>query len=164
MAQAFKVVASDVEQLSEHIHDLERRVSALEGKAAKAAAAPATIPASSPAPATSESFALQRPRASETWRGFPGPNVSSGALPVFGKAVLAIAGAYLLRAVAEWGILPKLLVLVVAIVYAGMWLVWAVRTPAANRFVGGTYAITSALILSPLLWEIGKANVLSSVP
>ena len=72
---------------------------------------------------------------------------------MFGKAVLGIAGAYLLRAVAESGTVPQLPVLMVAIVYAGMWLVWAVRTHAANRFASVTYAITAALILSPLLWE-----------
>jgi hypothetical protein len=44
-------------------------------------------------------------------------------------------------------------VLIVAIVYAGLWMVWAVRTHAANRFASITYGITSALILSPLLWE-----------
>jgi hypothetical protein len=74
-------------------------------------------------------------------------------LPVLGKAVLAIAGAYLLRAVAESGLLPKLPLLVTAIVYAGLWLVWAVRTHAADPFASITYAITSSLILSPLLWE-----------
>ena len=72
---------------------------------------------------------------------------------MFGKAVLGIAGAYLLRAVAESGTVAKLPLLIVAIVYAGMWLVWAVRTHATNRFASVTYAITAALILSPLLWE-----------
>jgi len=74
-------------------------------------------------------------------------------LPVFGKAVLGIAGAYLLRAVAESGTLPKLAVLVVAIAYSGMWLVWAFSTHATNHFASVTYAITAALILSPMLWE-----------
>ena len=142
MAQARDGIASDVERLSEQIRELERRVATLEGRAANPAPAPETLTASSPAPA-----------APETWRGFPGPNLSSGALPVFGKAVLAIAGAYLLRAVAEWGIVAKLPLLIIAIVYAGLWLVWAARTHATNQFASVTYAITSALILSPLLWE-----------
>jgi hypothetical protein len=148
MAQALDGIASDVEQLSERLRQLEQRVSALEGQPANAAAAPSTL--ASPAPAT---FALQRPRAPETWRGFPGANVSSGALPVVGKAVLAIAGAYLLRAAAESQILPKLPLLVLAILYAGMWLVWAIRIHAGNHFASATYAITAAMILAPLLWE-----------
>ncbi|MGA7697710.1 MAG: hypothetical protein WCA76_21975 [Candidatus Sulfotelmatobacter sp.] len=143
MAQPFDGSASDADQLSERVRELERRVSALEGR-------PAIAP---PVSAAHESFALQKPRPPETWRGFPGPDVSAGVLPVFGKAVLGIAGAYLLRAVAESGIIPRLPLLMVAIVYAGMWLVWAVRTHAANHFASITYAITSAMILSPLLWE-----------
>ncbi len=148
MAQAIGRIPSDVELLSERVRELERRVSALEGEPASASPAPPT-----PAPATPDSFALRRPRPPETWRGFPAPNASAGVLPVFGKAVLGIAGAYLLRAVAESGTLPKLALLVVAIVYAGLWLVWAVRTHANNEFASVTYAITAAVILSPLLWE-----------
>ncbi|MFZ0420544.1 MAG: hypothetical protein WAM04_20750 [Candidatus Sulfotelmatobacter sp.] len=143
MAQAFDAIASDVEQLSEQIRNLERRVSALESQPANAAAAPSAA----------HSLALPKSRAPETWRGFPGPNVSTGALPVFGKAILGIAGAYLLRALAESGPIPRLPILLVAIVYAALWLVWAVRTHATNHFASVTYAITAALILSPLLWE-----------
>ncbi len=74
-------------------------------------------------------------------------------MPVLGKAVLGIAGAYLLRAIAESGSIPKLPVLIIAIVYAALWMVWAVRSHASSRFAGIAYAVTSALILSPLLWE-----------
>ena len=139
MAEAFDRIASpEVEQLSEHVRDLERRVSLLEGKAAKPNAA------------------LQRVtpprRPPEPEQGFP-LNEPAGVLPVLGKAVLGIAGAYLLRAIAESGTLPKLPLLLVAIAYAGVWLLWAVRTHATNRFASVTYAITAAVILSPLLWE-----------
>ncbi len=160
MAKVLGGIASDVEQLSERLRELEQRVSALEGQPANAAAAPApaTFAASSPVPLTPDvsipgSFALRRPRAPETWRGFPGPSVSAGTLPVLGTAVLGIAGAYLLRAVAGWGTILRLPVLILAIVYAGMWLVWAVRTHAVSSFASVTYAITAAVILSPLLWE-----------
>ena len=74
-------------------------------------------------------------------------------MPVLGKAVLGIAGAYLLRAISESGKVSPLPLLAVAILYAGMWLVWAVRTHATNRFASITYGITAALILSPLMWE-----------
>ncbi len=141
MAQAIGGIASDVEQLNKRIGELERRVSTLEGQPE------VKIPA-----AASEGVAQPRPRPPETWRGFPAPNVPAG-VTVFGKAVLGIAGAYLLRAIAESGTLPRLPVLALAIVYASMWLVWAVRTHATNHFASVTYAITAALILSPLLWE-----------
>ncbi len=139
MAQALGGIASDRDQLSERVRELERRVSALEGHPEIQVATPVVSP-------------WPRSRAPETWRGFPAPNVPAG-VAVFGKAVLGIAGAYLLRAIAESGSIPKLPVLMFAIVYAGTWLVWAVKTHAANHFASVTYTITAALILSPLLWE-----------
>ena len=142
MAQALYGVPSDVEQLSERVRELERRVSALEGRPEKSIPAPAE-----------PNFALQRPRPPATWRGFPPAEVPGGAVPVVGKAVLGIAGAYLLRAIAESGAVPKLPILIVAILYAGLWMLWAVRAHAGNRFASATYGITAALILSPLLWE-----------
>jgi hypothetical protein len=59
----------------------------------------------------------------------------------------------LLRAIAESSSVPKLPVLFIAILYACFWMVWAVRIHAASRFASITYGVTSALILSPLLWE-----------
>ncbi len=142
MPEAFDGIASDVEQLSDRLRELEERVSALEGRPA------------SPILPPSESRSVAGPKSrSEKHQDFLAPTLHTGVLPVFGKAVLGIAGAYLLRAVAESGFLPKLLLLIVAIVYAGMWLVWAVRTHASDGFASVTYAITSAMILSPLLWE-----------
>ncbi len=153
MAQALDGIASDVEQLRERLGELERRVSTLEGQSANA----------TPKLPASDGVAQPRSRPPETWRGFPSPNLPAG-VTVFGKAVLAIAGAYLLRAIAESGAIPKLPVLMLAIVYAGMWLLWAVRTHAANHFASFTYAITAALILSPLLWESTvRFHVLSPV-
>ena len=139
MAQALDGIASDTDQLSDRVRDLERRVSALEGQPEKVISAPSA----------SGSVGEPGSRPPETGT----TNLPAGVLPVFGKAVLGIAGAYLLRAIAELGTVPKLPVLMLAIFYAGMWLVWAVRTHAANQFASVTYAITSALILSPLLWE-----------
>ena len=87
-------------------------------------------------------------------RALPPPGEDfPGAVPILGKAVLGIAGAYLLRAIAESGVIPKLPILILAIVYASLWMLWAVRTHAANRFASAAYAITAALILAPLLWE-----------
>ena len=143
MAQAFDGIASVVEQLSERVRELEQRVSSLEGQLANAPAAPSAAGSA----ARSESGPPQ------AGQGFPAPSLPSGVLPVFGKAVLGIAGAYLLRAVAESGTIAQLPVLLVALVYAGMWLFCAVRTHAANPFASVTYAITAAMILSPLLWE-----------
>lgn len=137
---------NELEQVTARLRDLERRVAALEGHS------PNSVTDQS-LRAESLSTALQRPRPPATWRGFPPVEMPSGAVPVLGKAVLGIAGAYLLRAIAEAGPIPQLPILLVAIAYAAVWMVWAVRTHDANRFASATYGVTSVLILAPLLWE-----------
>ncbi len=86
---------------------------------------------------------------------------AGGVFSVLGTAMLGIAGAYLLRAVAESTSLPKLGVAAIAILYAMFWLVWATRAPAGAWLASTTYACTSALILAPMLWELTlRFNVL----
>ena len=79
---------------------------------------------------------------------------AGGIFSVLGRAMLGMAGAYLLRAVAEASLLPRPAVAAIAIVYAILWLVWAARVPAGAWFASITYACTSALILAPMLWEL----------
>jgi hypothetical protein len=79
---------------------------------------------------------------------------TGGLFSVLGKAMLGIAGAYVLRAVAESGSFPKLAVVVLALIYAGTWLVWAARAQAGVRFASTAYATTAALILAPMLGEL----------
>jgi hypothetical protein len=74
--------------------------------------------------------------------------------PTLGRAMLGIAGAYLLRAVAQAGLMPKAAVAVAGIVYAAAWLVWAARSPKVSRLVQIVYAGTSVFILLPMLWEV----------
>jgi len=143
MPQAVDNIAFVLEQLSEQVRNLERRVAALEGQPQKP---------DSTEPQTS-SLKLERPRPPATWRGFPPVETPSGFVPIFGKAVLGIAGAYLLRALAESSSIPKFSVLFVAVLYACGWMIWAVRVHNAGRLASTVYAVTSALILSPMLWE-----------
>ena len=144
MAQAVDGVASDVERLNERV----QRTGTPRFRSGKRTGQIAILPLPS-----RRTVVPERPRPPATWFGFPSAEIPGGAVPVLGKAVLGIAGAYLLRAIAESGTIPRLPILIVAIVYAGWWMVWAVRIHAANRFASVTFGITSALILSPLLWE-----------
>ena len=125
-------------RLTARVEELERRISALErpSEAAVLVAAEPDTPVSVQ-PTAALSFAPV-----------------GGVFSVLGKAMLGIAGAYLLRAVAESGSLPKLAVVVLALAYAGMWLVWASRMPSTARFASAVYATTAALILAPMLWEL----------
>ena len=139
MPQAVDSITFSLEQLSDQLQALEQRVAELESQQ-KSAPQLVTAP-------------VERPRPPATWRGFPPVETPAGVVPVIGKAVLGIAGAYLLRALVESTRVPKLPVLFIAILYACLWMLWAVRTHAAGRVASVTYAITSALILSPMLWE-----------
>ena len=126
-------------RLAARLETLERRVEALEHPSAASSAAP------TPAP-----IVLQATQTGDTL----GVTFAGGAFQVVGKAMLGIAGAYLLRAVAESTSLPKLGVAAIAIAYAMFWLVAATRVPAGAWFASTTYACTSALILAPMLWEL----------
>ncbi len=85
----------------------------------------------------------------------PTPSAHAGGdFSVVGKAMLGIAGAYLLRALAESTAFPQTAVVAIAIVYAAMWLVAATRVKAEAWFASVAYAVTSVLILVPMLWEL----------
>ena len=74
-------------------------------------------------------------------------------LPAFGRALLGLAAAYLLRAVTESGSLPGRMGVALGIIYAIAWLVWAARTPAERRIQAALHSLTAVLVLAPLLWE-----------
>src|SRR5690242_7401696 len=74
--------------------------------------------------------------------------------PTLGRAMLGIAGAYVLRAVAETGVVPRIPVAAAGVAYAFGWLVWSRRASKASGIVPLVYAATAALILLPLLWEV----------
>jgi len=133
-------VSSELEQLSARVADLERRLSTLEhpwqghSSHLESPAAPAI---SNPGPAGALSAQ-------------PQPGVFS----VFGRAVLGIAGAYLLRAAAESGAIPPWMAVTLALIYAAAWLMWAAWPRAQTQLARHSYAITAALILAPMLWEV----------
>jgi len=127
-------------RLTARIENLERRVCTLEHSSTTATSIPsAAVVAAVRSQPTAEAFPLAQ---------------DGGVFVVLGKAMLGIAGAYVLRAVAESGSFPKLAVAVLALVYAGTWLIWAARVPAQALFASTVYAATAALILAPMLWEL----------
>src|ERR1039457_6957518 len=79
---------------------------------------------------------------------------ASGVMSAIGNAMLGMAGAYLLRAVAESTSLPKSGIAAIAISYAILWLVWATRAQAGAWVASFIYACTSSLILAPMLGEL----------
>ena len=138
-----------IEQLAKRVESLEHRVAALEHLPA--------APAKPAVPAAPESAVILP--AAETSGSFE----ASAAFSVLGRAMLGIAGAYLLRAAAQANLLSNNVAAALAIPYAFGWLAWAARTRANAWFAATAYAGTSALILAPLLWELNfRFQVLSA--
>jgi hypothetical protein len=118
---------------------LERRIDALEHPAALVGTPPAL-----------KAFPI---RATQTVETSTSPS-AVGIFSAIGMAMLGIAGAYLLRAIAESTSFSKPGIAAIAIAYAMLWLVWATRVAAGAWFAGFIYACASALILAPMLWEL----------
>ena len=126
----------DREELRREIQALERRIASLE-KRLELRAPPEFVPGIPAAPDPAHLVVVE----------------GAGAVPVLGRALLGLAGAYLFRALTESHTLPLPAGVLAGIVYALGWLVWAARTPAARRVEAVFYSLTSALVLGPLLWE-----------
>lgn len=133
---------TELEELTERVEGLERRVAALE----QSPHTPAPGLAARTLPASGHFASVE---AAEVLPEKP----HLGVLSIIGKAVVGIAGAYALRAIAESAILPAWIVLVAALLYAAAWLVRGAWPRTQPRLTRRFYAVTSALILSPLLWE-----------
>lgn len=128
-----------IEELVQQVRELQRRVQVLEQKFDFAPAQrPVSIETAYPAGAD-----LATPTLADT----------AALVPVLGRDLLGIAGAFLLRALAEYGVLPKPVGAAAGILYAFVWLLLAARTATDRRLVAVVHGVTSVLILSPLLWE-----------
>jgi len=144
MAQVEDGIASSLEPLAKRVRELEARVVALESQAERSRAIEALL-TGAPPPGSVQTTVADHERLSV--------EVAGGEIPTLGRAVLGMAGAFLLRAIAESGAVPQLPVLFVGIVYSALWMIWAARIRPANRFACVIYAVTSALILAPMLAE-----------
>jgi hypothetical protein len=74
-------------------------------------------------------------------------------LPDVGRALLGLAGAYLLRALTESGTLSTKAGIAAGIAYALVWLGWAARNTATGQLETALNSLTAVLVLAPLLWE-----------
>ena len=130
-----------LDDLIRQVRDLNQRVLNLERRMGPAEAPEAVAP-----PAFEEAAAVPSPVPSieeETTR----------LVPVIGKALLAVAGAYLLRALAEAQVLRLEICVAAGILYALFWLVLAARTSSEQKLIAAVHGLTSVMVLAPLLWE-----------
>ena len=133
------------ESLAREVGELARRVTSLEERlrfAEARGAGPEALREAGPSPEESAGLASTHPL-----------QQAAGVLPLLGRALLGVAGAYLLRAITEAGVVPNRVGIAAGIVYAGGWLLWAARVPAQQALAAAVYSLTGAVVLVPLLWE-----------
>jgi hypothetical protein len=141
MPQPESAAAPELSGLYREVCDLQRRLARIERRlemeAGEPAAPPAAIAARSPAGDAAPTAAIE----------------TASVIPLAGRALLGLAGAYLLRALTESAYLSVQAGVAVGLLYALGWLVWAARTPAERRLETALHSLTAALVLAPLLWE-----------
>lgn len=126
-----------IERLADRLAEVERRLSALEGPAP---ARPAPTPEPQPA-----SVPVARPEARS-----PGTE----AIPLFGRTLVVLGGAFALRAITEAEILNQTTGAVLGIVYAVLWIVLADRAAGKGHWKSATFhGLAATVIAYPLLWE-----------
>jgi hypothetical protein len=123
-----------VDELSARLRAVERRLSVLEGP---------------------DRIHEPSPDAGETAREeAPSPRVRVEILPLVGRTIIVLAGAFLLRAVTEHGILPRGTGTAIGMAYALLWLVLADLAAGKEKRTGAMFhGIASAIIAFPLIWE-----------
>lgn len=126
-----------LELLSSRMDALERRVHALEHPDKIVAPPAKSVTEQASAADDNEAASLQ----------------TENIFLLLGRAMLGIAGAYVLRAIAQADVMPKYAVAALAITYAFAWLIWAARVSKADPIAPFVYAATSSVILVPMLWE-----------
>ncbi len=135
--------SGDLGELILQVQDLRQRVLNLEERLGATAAAQGLPVLAPPIPA-----------------GFDLP---PNTVPVLGRMLVAIAGAYVLRALTDWGALPAAAGVAIGLVYAFIWLWVAARSPVEAKLVAALICSTSVLIMAPLVWEASeRLNVMSS--
>ena len=132
------LILPGVEELSRQICELEQRVSSLERRIAAS---------------THESAATLETLAATPEIELPGFEWTASVVALAGKALLGIAGAYLLRALTEVGVLPRTVGVQAGLAYSVVWLYLAARATEQRKAATAFNALTSVLILGPLLWE-----------
>ncbi len=134
-------MTADIADLEARVIAIEERLAALEGAKARKRAAPAAV-GESP----------------------PGDGFAATASAHIGRVLLIFGGAYLLRAITDYGFVPTAVGLLMGAAYAVLWLAMAWRRggDAAQRVKAEFFGGTSVVLCLPLLYEAATRFALLS--
>jgi hypothetical protein len=140
--------------VSRSVEELRRRVAALEMGSATArtqqSSMAETVAAARTTPEGGEAVAALEEEAGNL-------------VPLLGRGLLGLAGAYLLRALTEGGMLPGPLGPILGMAYAALWLLLASRKSAEKPIYSLVHGVTASLIMAPMLYEMTTRFHLISV-
>jgi hypothetical protein len=130
-----------VEVLTRELHELHERLGKLEARAGAADGVDAEDPSPVAARDTSATVAAS-------------PTMPAKAIPLVGRTLVVLGGAFLLRAVTDRAVVPAAGGAAVGLLYAAWWLVQADRSAAAgSRQSSVFHGLATAMIAHPLIWE-----------
>lgn len=134
-----------ISALSEQVARLAARLTALEAGSSQAAGEPADARRAAEMVTADDRTAPA---------GLPGTSLLGVALPLGGRTLLVMAGAFLLRALTEAGVTPGGLGVTLGLTYAVAWILLADRAASAGARPSATVHGATALLISlPLLYE-----------
>lgn len=147
---------SRVEESSRLLEGLSRRVSSLEERLAATGESTAgpTPPSLAPDAEDEDPFAYHLPSQSQVVQ----------TLSYLGRGLVVLGGAFLLRAITDYGVVPRVTGVLLGLAYAFLWIVAADLVARKKKSTSaGFHAAASAVIAFPLLWEANtKFDLLSS--
>jgi hypothetical protein len=130
------VTEAEIARLAHRLAEVERRLGALEAAGGHAPAVASEIPS----PAAIE------PAKPDAQDGF--------SLPLAGRTLVVLAGAFALRAITETGVFPQVIGMALGLAYAILWIVLLDRAAGAGKRTSATlHGVAAAIIGFPLLWE-----------
>jgi hypothetical protein len=139
--------------LAERLRRIEDRLDAIEQWQRRERVVSPAIPESTPAPAAVvEAVPVEE---------LPGEELQFD-LSLIGRTLIVFGGAYLLRAITETGVVPALGGVLLGLLYAVSWSLYAMR-PAVGWLSAAHHGIATTFIALPLLFEATrKFNVLGA--
>jgi hypothetical protein len=143
-------LGSDLEQLRGELDELERKLHEVQWRLARLESREAAVQA------VSERALSEAPSPAEgrTAEDRVGAADSAGTIPLLGRSLVVLGGAFLFRALSDRALVPPLGGAGAALLYAAWWLLCCSRSAAAGRRASAVFhGVTGTLIAYPLIWE-----------